>query len=91
MSNDDRYIPHSALEFVRQTEDGLSEHRYRGARLVSGAPKHPTYNVFYLDGHPHTGLQRGQLLECQRIIDWWLDHGGVPDPYVWLGKPKSQG
>ena len=76
-----RWAPKAELELVRPTENGV-EYRYRGAKLVTGAPKEPTYNAFWLEGHPYSGLQRGQLLECQRLVDAWLDEDRLPDPYV---------
>jgi hypothetical protein len=41
-----------------------------------------------MPGHQFDGKSYATLEAVLTIIDRWLDHGDVPDPYVWPVSPK---
>jgi hypothetical protein len=53
--------------------------RYRGARLESTALG--TQNILHLPGCPMDGANLGNWENLLRIVDAWLDHGTLPQPY----------
>jgi hypothetical protein len=71
-------IPHYAPRLI-ETDGQWTVWEHRGA-IVRACGIH---NLLNMPGHPLHGTYQGHLSAWWPLIDHWLDHGGLPAPYVW--------
>jgi hypothetical protein len=76
-------IPHHEPRLV-ETADKATVWEYRGARIrCLGVTAWLT-----LAGHPYDGKAGFSYEQALKLVDGWLDHQRLPDPFVWPVPPK---
>lgn len=77
----DSLIPTHALKVISTPEgrDDPTVYEYRGARIRAWK----AINKLEMAGHPYDAKHFGNTPHVMMLVDWWLDKGRMPPPYVW--------
>lgn len=73
--------PNEELTVVRSPEarGDPTIYTYRGARITAWK----FITKLTMAGHPLDANNFGNLPHTLTLVDWWLDQGKLPAPYVW--------
>jgi hypothetical protein len=77
-------IPHHEPRIVSSDPKGWTVWSYRGAEIRC----HGVSTKLALAGHPYDGLTGFSYEQALRMVNSWLDHQKLPEPFIWR-LPKS--